>query len=230
MDMTQLNPYGNNIKEDPAELLESDRVEQQLSRLIMTMEIPPGAALTQSYLCELLQCGRTPLREAIQRLATDGLIVAVPQRGISITPLSLTDFIEVQQAELISDPACFSLAAQRITAEELGQLEHILIDADRAIAAGDYGQLAELHFNYHRIVGHASGNRHLAKAMNSIHLHGDRFAILAWKQGAKNAAQTWSEHREMFEALKAKDPKAAEQKSREHALKSNERILAALRG
>jgi DNA-binding GntR family transcriptional regulator len=208
--------------------LESDRVEEKLAMMIMTLEIPPGTVVTQSYLCDLLDCGRTPLREAIQRLAADGLLVALPKRGVSVAGLSVTDLREIEEALMVVEPLCIRLAAERMTAEELGKLDEIISKAEKALSEEDFLTAAVLDYDFHRVIAKAARNRHLAKAMNSVHLHGNRFACIAWKREG-SAAPSWAEHREILEALRRGEPEEAERKSREHSLKAMDRIFGSLR-
>ena len=75
----------------------SDRIEHELRRMIVTLELAPGAEVSEPYLIERLKCGRTPLREALQRLAQEHLVVSVPRRGTSIAELSVSEFRELEE-------------------------------------------------------------------------------------------------------------------------------------
>ena len=68
---------------------ESDRVESELRRLILNLELEPGLAISEASLMKQYNWGRTPLREACQRLAEQAMLQTVPRQGVVITPLSV---------------------------------------------------------------------------------------------------------------------------------------------
>ena len=79
-------------KSNPPKPRASDQVENELRRLILTLELEPGLAVSESTLMKRYGWGRTPLREAFQRLSEQGLLQTIPQHGVVVTPLNLFDF------------------------------------------------------------------------------------------------------------------------------------------
>src|SRR5574339_226300 len=95
----------------------SDHVESELRHLILTLKLEPGIAVSESTLMKRYGWGRTPLREAFQRLSEQGLLQTIPQHGAIVTPLNLFDFVEVMDAmSLVIGPAA-SLACKGLTEE-----------------------------------------------------------------------------------------------------------------
>ncbi len=82
---------------------ESDRVEQELRQLILTLQIDPGLSVTEASLIQRYGWGRTPLREAFQRLAEQSLLQIVPHHGVVVTPLSIFEFVEVMDVEVLKN-------------------------------------------------------------------------------------------------------------------------------
>jgi DNA-binding GntR family transcriptional regulator len=104
----------------------SDRVLMDLRRMILTQELPPGSVVTEASLVEVLDCSRTPLREALQRLSHDHLVVAVPGRGVSISDLGIVQFGVVLEAEIAVESSLVRLAAERISDETLVHVDELL--------------------------------------------------------------------------------------------------------
>lgn len=205
----------------------SDRIEQDLRRMIVTLELRPGAEVSEPYLIERLKCGRTPLREALQRLAQDHLVVSVPRRGISIAELSIDEFREVEEVRLYVEGLSARLAAERIPDEDLAKIEEIIEQAEVASAAGDLVRVSDLDFQFHHTIALSTGNRYLADAIAKWSRLGRRFGYLAWKHEG-GASQSLREHRMVLAALRARDPADAQSEMREHSILSRERMRAAL--
>src|SRR5512136_1654286 len=101
---------------------ESDRVEKELRQLILTLQIEPGLSISEATLMKRYGWGRTPLREAFQRLAEQSLLQIIPRHGVVVTALSVFDFVEMMDAMgMVIGPAA-ALACKRLTGEELSQL------------------------------------------------------------------------------------------------------------
>lgn len=205
----------------------SDKIAEQLRKMIITLELPPGAVVTEAYLADRLGCGRTPLREALQRLAQEYLVVSVPRRGISIAGLSIVDFQQLIEALVLVEGFSAHLATERITDEELSKLETIVAKAEAASSERDFSTVAELDFEFHNLIAKATGNRYLADTIARLHRLATRFGYIAWQREGSGKASL-SEHRQILAAFKSQDPVEAERQTREHTLRARERIVAAL--
>src|SRR5512142_2542838 len=98
---------------------ESDRVEEALRRLILTLQVEPGQAVSEATLMKRFGWGRTPLREAFQRLSEQGLLQIIPQHGAVVAPLNLFDFVELMDAMSLVIGSAASLSCKRLTEAEL---------------------------------------------------------------------------------------------------------------
>lgn len=98
----------------------SDRAVDRLRTLIITLELEPGSLIDESSLSQRLDCGRTPLREAIQRLAEETLLVILPHRSVAVAPITLTDLQQIYEARTTLECAAVRFAAQRITPAQRG--------------------------------------------------------------------------------------------------------------
>src|SRR4051812_44405337 len=103
---------------DGQELSLADQAYQQLEELITTLKLPPGTVLGEQGLVQRLQIGRTPIREALQRLARDGLVVVLPRRGILVSEINVRTQLRLLETRRVLEHLIVRLAAERATAEE----------------------------------------------------------------------------------------------------------------
>jgi DNA-binding GntR family transcriptional regulator len=195
--------------------------------MIITLELSPGAHVTEAELVEVLKCSRTPLREALQRLAAEHLVVAVPRRGVTIAELSIIDFGKQFEAIEGTEGALIRLAAEGIRDEQLDRMDALIDALDAASAQGDMAQAAELDFEFHRLIGQAAGNPYLLEIQEMLHRLAMRFVYLGFDR-AGTAADTVAEHRRIIDALRRRDADAAEVALLEHCRNGRDRMRAAL--
>src|SRR5512137_1448291 len=142
---------------------ESDRVEQELRQLILTLQIEPGLAISEASLIKRYGWGRTPLREAFQRLAEQSLLQIIPHHGVVITPLSVFDFVEVMDAMVMVIGPAASLACKHLTEDNLQQLEQNIKATQASASKADFIEVASIDYEFHRSLATATGNRYLAR-------------------------------------------------------------------
>lgn len=202
----------------------SDQVEADLRRLILTLELQPGLALSESALMKRYGWGRTPLREAFQRLSEQGLLQSIPQHGAIVTPLDLFDFVEVMDAmSLVIGPAA-ALACKRLTEAELTQLDELVAQAESAAQGGDFEQLSELDYRFHSVLAQATGNRYLSDYLRRLHQAARRFNYAAWKR-ERNATPSLEEHRQLAAIFRAREVSAAKTAMLQHIENARQRVI-----
>ena len=101
----------------------SDLAYERIKELIITAALPPGALLTEGELAGQLGLGRMPVREAMQRLAQDDLVLIVPRKGSFVLPIQVEDLQKIFELRVTLECLSCQLAAERITEEELSRLE-----------------------------------------------------------------------------------------------------------
>ena len=174
---------------------------------------------------ERLQVGRTPLREALKRLAAEQLVVALPHRTPVVRPFSLTDLEPLFETRMLIEVPVCGLAAQRITPAELRTLYETLDILAQHVAARDVYQMVETDYVFHSQIAHATGNRFLADAINQFNLASLRLWYLAHSRvGVERVVDT---HRQLIETLETRDPQVAEAVMREHVEMSRRRVVHA---
>jgi DNA-binding GntR family transcriptional regulator len=206
----------------------SDRVLTDLRRMILTLELAPGTEVTEAYLAELLNCSRTPLREALQRLAHEHLVVAVPRRGVTIAHLGIVEFGMLADAFKGVDSVIARLAAPRITDQQLTRLAELVALSGAAAKDGDLTEVIELDFLIHTTYGAAAGNRYLLEFQEMILRLLARYIYLGFRRSEDNAAQCVTEHQQILEALRSRDADVVERATREHCEHGRDRMRTAL--
>jgi len=137
----------------------ADRAYVELRDQIVTLAIPPGAPINEESLGRELQLGRTPLREAIKRLALENLVAVYPRRGTFVTEINITDLAHISDVRGQLEGHAAYRAAERLTPVQRDQLD-ALVDEIEA-AAGGAQQLMELDARIHRFVYGCAGNPYL---------------------------------------------------------------------
>jgi len=222
----------------PTPTRESDRVEEALRRLILTLQMEPGQAVSEAALMKRYGWGRTPLREAFQRLAEQGLLQILPRQGVVITPLSVFEFVEVMDAmALVIGPAAV-LAARRLDGAQLDRLEQITTQAEAAAQAQDFITLADLDTQFHTLLAQASGNRYLCRYLIHLHQTAARFNLAAWQRNAHQPSPeglpsseglpSLQEHRQIVALLRQRDTQALKTAMLEHVENARRRVVGGL--
>ncbi len=202
----------------------SDQVETELRRLILTLELEPGLAISESTLMQRYGWGRTPLREAFQRLAEQSLLQIIPRQGAVVTALSVFDFVEMMDAmSLVIGPAA-ALACKRLTEAELGQLDELVLEGESAATTGDFEHLSELDYQFHSVLAQASGNRYLSDYLRHLHQVARRFNFAAWKR-ERNATPSLDEHRQLAAIFRSRDAAAAKAAMLQHIEGARQRVI-----
>ena len=211
--------------------LQVDKVERALEKMIVTLELAPADVLSVAELMKLLECGRTPLRLALERLRERGLVMSVPNRGFIIAPVSLDEFADLWEFSNPIEALSARLAARRITDEQLARLEEIVAQAEKIATEGDHQTLIEIDSEFHLQVAHASGNQYVVQTMNRVTNLQQRFSYIAARRG-RDPVKSWeswlTEMRRVLAALKNRDPDEAELRMREHDEEARKRTKAFL--
>jgi DNA-binding GntR family transcriptional regulator len=214
-------------KKHPSPSRESDRVEAELRRLILTLELEPGLAISESTLMQRYGWGRTPLREAFQRLAEQSLLQIIPRQGAVVTALSVFDFVEMMDAMILVIGPAAALACKRLTNAELDQLDKLVDEGETAAASGDFERLSELDYQFHTVLAQATGNRYLSDYLCHLHQIARRFNYAAWKR-ERNATPSMGEHHQLAAIFRSRDAIAARTAMLQHIEGARQRVMGAV--
>jgi len=200
-----------------------ERAYEQLKRSLLTCALAPGSTWSESELMAHVSIGRTPLREAVQQLAQEGLLTVLPRRGILISDISFAQLQQLFELRLELEGFCATLAAQRITAEEVVEARRILAQS----YSGDLDQHFGLDRRFHGLVYAAARNGFLEGMLRRLYDWSVRVLYLS-KAHQESQEEVRGGHEVLLDALAAHDQSAAAGAIREHVSKFRDRVRAAL--
>jgi DNA-binding GntR family transcriptional regulator len=191
----------------------ADRAYYAIRELIVTLELPPGAVLREPELTEQLGIGRTPVREALRRLAQERLVEVFPRRGMFVTKVDVRDLARLCEVRLALEPEAARLAAERATQADLAELREVLAELD-VRRKRDPRALIDLDERIHRAIYHASHNPYLAETLEQYYAHALRIWMVALAR--TNIGAAVSGHHAVLEAVVRGDGARAARLMREH--------------
>ena len=150
----------------------------------MTLRIAPGEVLSEYALAEQLGLGRTPIREALQRLAGEGLVAILPRKGILVTETDAGAQLLVLEVRRELERMLCRAAAYRATADERARLRDIATGMDRASRSNDDIAFMRLDRDLNHLIVEAAHNEYAARAMRSLQGLSRRFWYLHYKTAA----------------------------------------------
>lgn len=202
----------------------TDQVYRRLRGLLLEGGYEPGERLNEVTLAERLEVSRGPIREALERLAQEGLVVRVPRRGTFVRRYGRHEVRELMELRRVLESAAGRLAAERATAEELEAMRGLQEAADAVIRGGS-GYPPDKDF--HQAVVRLAGNRELERATGLVYDQ-LRLARSLSAQTPGRARQAWREHAAILRALLARDDAAAEAAVVAHLNAAEAAILASV--
>lgn len=193
----------------------SERVYQGLKDQILAGALAPNARLVELHLASQFQVSRTPVREALKRLAAEGLVSVDPLRGMVVRDVDPVEIEEIYVIREVLDGLAAKLAAERITAADLTKL-HLLMEMMRdAVRAQRWEAMVQANIKFHEVIHSAAGNQRLSVLTRSLQDFVRRFSSKAFASPERDD-EVLEEHEEIVRALEARDPEAAEAASRRH--------------
>ena len=145
-----------------------DVVFNTLRQAILRGELKPGERLMEIQLANKLGVTRTPIREAIRKLELEGLVLMIPRKGAEvaeITEKSLRDVLEVRRA---LEELSVQLACEKITKEEIRELERVAKEFQQVVKSSDITEIAEVDVRFHDIIYTATDNQKLIQLLNNL--------------------------------------------------------------
>ena len=212
---------------DIADITATDEAYTKIKEWIATMVLRPGSTIREADLQERVGVRRTPLREALHRLADQRMLTIYPRHGIVIATLGVNEISEIYEVRMCLEPPAAGYAALRRTEAELAEL-HVYADELRAArAAGDWLWDDRYHEHFHQLIIRMARNRTLAEYINhALILNRWLWNIYEDRRGERVAGLT--DHDQILQSITTGDPKAAEVAVREHILIAKEQLFGAL--
>jgi DNA-binding GntR family transcriptional regulator len=193
----------------------AERAYVAIRRLIVTLALGPGSVINERELVEQLGIGRTPVREALRRLAQEGLVEVYPRRGMFVTDVDVRKLALVSEVRAALEPEAARLAAERATDAERAELQELLATLDADGSALDDGALMALDERIHRAVYRCARNDLLATTLEQYYVLALRIWTIALdRQHELNDAVQG--HRALLEAIHDGDGERAAATMRAH--------------
>lgn len=182
----------------------ADRAYARLREMVIRLELEPGSPLVDRILTKKLGVGRTPLREAINRLAAEKLVVIAPHRGAFVMEIRDGDAWQLYEARLQAERLAARLAAERITPEQLHRLESLVAGLPDAPTFVDN---KEVDWRFHKAIAEATQNRYLLDVIERLYNLGTRLRCLRYPYESVERA---TDYRAILAAIRDRDPERAE--------------------
>jgi DNA-binding GntR family transcriptional regulator len=194
-----------------------EQVAERLRSRIYAQELAPGAWVDEQAIAAEYGISRTPLREALKVLASEGLVTLKPRRGCYVTELSEQDLDEIFPVMALLEGRCAQEATLKASAADLGRLAGIHADLERHAAANDADHFFEANQQFHDALQELAGNRWLGQLIEET-----RKFIKLTRRDSLNLAgrlrQSLAEHREILAAVQQIQPEDAGRLMHEHIL------------
>ncbi len=202
-----------------------EKVYQHLKTEILENRIPPGTVIQEVPLAESLGVSRGPIREALGRLAAEGLVTVTPRRGTVVTALTKRDFLEAYQVREALEALAVSLAVPRLTADDFAHLDRLMDEMDACAARDEVTGFFEANSAFHEAFVVASGNAKLLEMYRLlIGQMGPYRRPSASLRGS--LAVSISEHRGILDAAHARDTQATIELVLDHVRVPQRRLQA----
>jgi DNA-binding GntR family transcriptional regulator len=186
----------------------TEKAYAEIEELIVTLQLPPGTVLSELVLADRLGIGRTPIREALQRLSRDGLVNILPRRGVLVSDIDLRSQLRLLEVRRELERLMARGAAERATEEERARFSEIAGGMYRSSENEDDISFMRLDQQFNTLVSLAARNEYASRAMGLMHGLSRRF----WYQHYKEAADLplcARLHAAVAEAIAARDPDRA---------------------
>jgi DNA-binding GntR family transcriptional regulator len=202
------------ITADPPRLL-SEITYERIKEAIRNADLEPGQPLSETKLSKSLGISRTPVREALQQLAQEGLVQIIPGRAVTVASLSIQEVMNVVHARSILEPEVARLVAASISSNDLETLWSVIQEMKEAIDNEDRTIWAKADSKFHEILSASCPNKLLGDMVIQVR---NRISYLSTdnQTNRDRMLACTQEHQIVVEAIAAGDPQAAEEAMRDH--------------
>ena len=191
----------------PAQSL-TDRAYADIEEMIVFLRLAPGSAISEAELSNHLGIGRTPIREALQRLARERLVQILPRRGIIVSGIDVSAQLRLLEVRRELERLIARSAARRATEAERSRFRLLAAGFEKAAKAGDDVGFMRIDRDFNVLCSAASHNEFAANAMSLMHSLSRRFWYIHYRQAA-NMPLTAKLHADIARAIAAQEEQQA---------------------
>ena len=200
------------------------QVFEQVKGMILGGKIPPGRRIIENEVADSMGISRTPVREAVHRLAAEGFLNPLPKGGYAVRGLTLSGVEETFDIRSTLESFAASLAAKKFADEELVPLEKMIDEFQRRLDRNDLSELTRINTDFHELLYALSRSPRLIKMIHD--LRNDIFLLRkVMLNSADMARLSNKDHREMIRAMKKRDSGKVEKLVKKHILRGKEFVL-----
>lgn len=204
----------------------ADEVYALLERRLIDGTIGAGGAIIIDGLSKEFAVSHTPIREALARLESTGLVQRTAHRGYKAAPLfSVTELSNLMDARSAIEPVNARLACAAATDEFIQELDAAVAALDAADSSHDFHQFWEADARFHQLIAEHSGNRFMLSAFEALGGHVQRFRLFG-ALGASDIQDAATEHGRILQAMRDGEPERAAEEMAQHLHNAKERATA----
>lgn len=189
-----------------------------LREAIVSAEFHPNERLVEAAVASKLGVGRTAVRAALVRLDQEGLVSLEPNRGARVRLISDREALEIEEVRASLEGLLAYRAASRVTADDLRELHHVMVEMRSRAEAGDSLGYSELNARFHQLIWVAADHPTASRVAGGLKSQAIRFQYRTILRPGRSE-QSLEEHEAIFRALKAHDAEGAEAAMRAHLAK-----------
>jgi DNA-binding GntR family transcriptional regulator len=220
------SPVPGAIESAGAARSQSEAAYLRIRDRIVSLEMPPGSVVQEARLRKDLQIGRTPIREALQRLALENLVKSIPHRGTFVTDVNITDLARITEVRVVLEAHAARLAAERLLASDKAAIRDLL-EVLESGGVTDQRELMRLDQRIHRQIYRAARNSFLESTLERYLNLSLRLWYLVLDREVR-LREAVVEHVELLRAVLAGDGSRAEDGMRRHVIGFEREIRKAL--
>jgi DNA-binding GntR family transcriptional regulator len=206
--------------------LVAERAYEELRDRIVTLHLPPGTVLREDELMQEMGTGRTPLREAVKRLALENLVEVQPRRGTFVTAIEAADIQNITEVRAELEAYAADLAAQRLDPETHAKAEELRGELEELDGGGDQERLMRFDERIHRFTWEAARNPYLTQTLERYFTHSLRIWYLVLDR-VPTLGHSVHDQVQLLDAILDRSGPHARTIMHEHVLAFQREILAA---
>jgi DNA-binding GntR family transcriptional regulator len=206
--------------------LVAERAYEELRDRIVTLRLAPGTVLREEALMQEMKIGRTPLREAVKRLALENLVAVQPRRGTFVTAVEASDIVNISEVRAELESYAAELAALRMNDGARAAAAELLQEIDEVTRPHDQDWLMRFDERIHRFTWEAAGNRYLVHTLEQYFTHSLRIWYLVLDR-VPGLGHSVHDQMHLLNAMLERDGERARTIMRNHVHEFQREVLAA---
>ena len=209
-------------KEKAVSLSVADHVHSELRDMAMTFRFLPGERINEAILAKELGVSRTPLREALNRLSTEGFLTFSANNGFFRKPLDVKEIFDLYEFRMHLEKSAINLAVERATDEELAELERFATESAREVPSRTTDDMVTLDEEFHEMLMKLTGNIQMLNSLRNINA---RIQFVRWLDMTGRRSESQSQHKHIVSALRKRNRSDCERLISDHIAHRMDQIL-----